>query len=515
MPKMTPPESGVKIRLYRKFLGDCLLLAFPTDQDGEAYYMMIDCGAFLSDPLEEVAKDIAESTEGEIDVVVMTHEHQDHLSGFGFSKPRKIFQDKTKINFHELWMAWTEGKSKLARDLQDDVKKGLAALHDTAMAMQGSGLAIGKEMSDEILDLMETSFAKTVDAARKNLLKLVPNPKKNHHTWDPGQWCEPLGEGGMRVYFFGPPKDLDLLRTNEVSGEHYDPKRFAIESAFHSAAMAYASLGEQVDHARPFGKEKHLDEDAAKEHSFFLKYYFGSRKRRLDKDEVPFGASWRNIDLDWLQQASNLALQYDGYINNTSLVMAIELPETGKVILLPGDAQGGNWLSWSDENQESLPTFNVDGEEVRSVDLLRRTVFYKVGHHGSHNGTLRAGLEQLGTDLPDEPLVAMIPTDEMYAWLSKTAGRWRMPYLPLYKRLLELTEGRVVQGDFGLPDMKERNTDPHPNPRFNGEMAYSDTLWDEVSSLALSFQSNIDDLRSQSDIYREEDLYFEYTILDE
>ena len=73
--------------------------------------------------------------------------------------------------------------------------------------------------------------------------------------------------------------------------------------------------------------------------------------------------------------------------NNTSLVLAIDLawracccsPPT------PRSATGspGATCKW-----------RVDGKPVTGPDLLARTVYYKVGHHGSHNATLREqGLE--------------------------------------------------------------------------------------------------------------------------
>ena len=68
--------------------------------------------------------------------------------------------------------------------------------------------------------------------------------------------------------------------------------------------------------------------------------------------------------------------------------MAIELVNSGKVLLFPGDAQVGNWLGWHEL------VWDVNGEEVNIKNLLKKTVFYKVGHHGSHNATLKEmGLE--------------------------------------------------------------------------------------------------------------------------
>jgi hypothetical protein len=73
-------------------------------------------------------------------------------------------------------------------------------------------------------------------------------------------------------------------------------------------------------------------------------------------------------------------------------------------------------------------------------DLLARTVFYKVGHHSSHNATLRTGGLELMTH---DDLVAFIPLDKGTA---KSQG-WDMPAAPLYARLVERTKNRVVISD--------------------------------------------------------------------
>ena len=49
---------------------------------------------------------------------------------------------------------------------------------------------------------------------------------------------------------------------------------------------------------------------------------------------------------------------------------------------------------------------------MTGADLLARTIFYKVGHHGSRNATLREGGLELMTD---PSLIAFIPTDEAMA----------------------------------------------------------------------------------------------------
>jgi hypothetical protein len=82
-------------------------------------------------------------------------------------------------------------------------------------------------------------------------------------------------------------------------------------------------------------------------------------------------------------------------------------------------------------------------------DLLRRVTFYKVGHHASHNATLRQfGLEKM----TDPRLTAAIPVVEAVAAIqgpgNKTFGKgWKMPYGDLYTDLKERTKDRIVRGD--------------------------------------------------------------------
>ncbi|MGI8924435.1 MAG: hypothetical protein ACR2HJ_10425 [Fimbriimonadales bacterium] len=107
-----------------------------------------------------------------------------------------------------------------------------------------------------------------------------------------------------------------------------------------------------------------------------------------------------------------LALQLDSATNNTSLAPAIEIIGSGEVLLFLGDAQVGSWTSWADLWWQA-----ADGQ-VLIDDLLANTVLYKVGHHGSHNATLRSeGLLKM----THPRLAAMIPVDRTMA--RRRAGR--------------------------------------------------------------------------------------------
>jgi hypothetical protein len=77
-------------------------------------------------------------------------------------------------------------------------------------------------------------------------------------------------------------------------------------------------------------------------------------------------------------------------------------------------------------------------------DLLKRVVFYKVGHHGSHNATLKAH----GLEMMNALQLAMIPVNVA---MAQTKNWNRMPLKELVAALNAKTNGAVVQADSPLP----------------------------------------------------------------
>jgi glyoxylase-like metal-dependent hydrolase (beta-lactamase superfamily II) len=94
----TPQNNPVKltsvtVRMYRPGLGDCFLLTFRGKQGTTEVkrYMLIDCGVLSgtsseSERLGKIIEDIQRETNGMLHTLVVTHEHADHLSGFGYHK---------------------------------------------------------------------------------------------------------------------------------------------------------------------------------------------------------------------------------------------------------------------------------------------------------------------------------------------------------------------------------------------------------------------------------------------
>jgi len=77
-----------------------------------------------------------------------------------------------------------------------------------------------------------------------------------------------------------------------------------------------------------------------------------------------------------------------------------------------------------------------------------------VGHHASHNATLR----ERGLELMTDPrLCAMIPVVEKTAREQKTKTSpegWAMPYGDLNTRLIQRTSGRLLRGDGDIAEEK-------------------------------------------------------------
>ena len=118
------------------------------------------------------------------------------------------------------------------------------------------------------------------------------------------------------------------------------------------------------------------------------------------------------------------------------------------MLLFPADAQQGNWLSWHDPDRKwTVPAADGTTQQIRAADLLARAVFYKVGHHASHNATAKGkGLEMM---TQSNELVAFIPVDRAVALGRHPKKSWRMPARALYRALLEHCQGRVVRSDLG------------------------------------------------------------------
>lgn len=457
--KVASPDAGpaVRVRMYRHGLGDCLLLAFPKTGGGD-YFVLIDCGVILGTPnaaplMATVAEDILKSTGGRVDVLVVTHEHWDHVSGFVQAKT--VFD---RLDVGEVWFAWTEDPAEeTARRLRRDRAERLAALWLGASWLRARLSAADASAEDaaavdraaEVLSFFgvdpaepppEGGFAAAAAANKTETVMRWVRDKAPPRYWRPGDVVDLPATGGVRAHVLGPPIHLPQLFKDlptKVGRETYElatgAEAVSALSLFGAALSAADAerVRPEFDLSVPFDPKYQITPAQAADVAFFRDHYLSERRAE----------GWRRIDGEWMAAAAEFALKLDSDTNNTSLALAFELPD-GQVLLFPADAQVGNWESWHDRADGTRREWTAGNRRVTAEALLSRTVLYKVGHHGSHNATLRdRGLEMMTA--PD--LVALMPVD---THVARNLKRWsRMPFDPLVARLRAGPARRLVAAD--------------------------------------------------------------------
>jgi hypothetical protein len=455
-------NGSLRVRMYRHGLGDCFLITLPK-VDGTPFYIMIDCGIIVGSPnpsiMEDVVKSIIADTDGFVDILVVTHEHYDHVSGFAIAQD--LFVEKQtsgKLAIGQVWFAWTEDPAdtfanRLRRERKKRKEKLAALVANIGMQPGSFGLKGVVDPIDHVLGFfgMEKGKPKAEGKAKVGgtgaAMEFVANLA-------PVRYCRPTDKpitlpdvNDVRIYVLGPPADEKMLKKTDSQTEVYHLANLgAAQSFFMTLPDAEKDKLERYQPFEPparyrlteMNKQSGSSGSAFDRHlKFFSAHYFGSTQEGADQ-------SWRRIDGTYMDAAAEFALQLDSATNNTSLALALELVDSGKVLLFVADAQVGNWLSW--QNVQWKLDANTT---VTASDLLRRTVFYKVGHHGSHNATAKAkGLELMQSD----DLVAFIPVDHK---MAVKKGWGKMPLPKLVKELNARTQGRLVVAD---EDYKPPNT---------------------------------------------------------
>lgn len=441
-----PAAPKVRVRMFRHGLGDCFLVTFDVGRDEK--HMLIDCGTLGNKrtqvKIPDVAKEIQSTIAGgRLDVVVATHEHKDHLSGF-----RNKEMQKLEGQVGNVWLAWTENPE------DEDAKSFATHKHDLGQALAAIALAAAESPEGQQIahllgfagtvagmddladaddlataDMLGADFAETVHEAME-FVRLKLAPERSY--WDPGTVFTEDWLPGFRIYVLGPPRGEEFMAD---MGDHHSEELYHVASALRTAArLHFAAKEMSAEEMAECQREQPFDQRFVERGDELMRLRYPAFFADADQ--------WRRIDVDWLSAATDLALQLDKMTNNSSLALAIERIADGKVLLFPADAQQGNWLSWHGLK------WKVPGKSqpVGVEDLLRRTVFYKVGHHASHNATLRdKGLELM----PPGELTAFIPVDREIALSRNPKGSWQMPAFHLYRRLLEICEGRVARSDLG------------------------------------------------------------------
>ncbi len=482
VPPLLPPANGVTVRMYRQGHGDCFLLAFPREGGGKPYYVMIDCGYkpgsnsadyfAKARPIADIVEHLRASCGGHLDLVILTHEHQDHLNGL-WKANNPYFAD---FEIEEAWVAWTEDPDNtLANALRerhrDQLLGLLGARNELALAVGDDDPAVsrldallglevggGEEKPDPAAMLAAAQDPeKSVNKQAMRLVKDKAAANKGCFYLHPG--LEPValdGAAGARAFIFGPPESAELIADEDPrDGEGFPADR--------PLSFAAAARSPQAERSSIFRRHYSIPREFAfdGETPHFIERYGSGIGPADDRDrvEVAADAPWRRIDEEWLYSAESLALKLNTGINNTSLVVAFELPQSKKVLFFAADAQRGNWVSWKDL------AFRDGTATVTAKELLARAVLYKAGHHGSHNATLSGtasdelpNLAWMGQGAAASEFTAMITAVSDWA-TTKNSPPWVHPLPSIREALERKAQGRVLQTDQNEPRKPDTMTD--------------------------------------------------------
>lgn len=408
-------ETDILLRMYNAGFGDAFLLELPVgpavgSPPSPPFRMLIDCGAHsLGYPrpgwkpeelVDQIIADISVGgAEPRLDVVVATHRHQDHVLGF------KVGAWKD-VRVGEVWMPWTE-------DPEDPIA--------TALRERQSRLALGMHLAFG-QPSFHNRFSKNPGLVA-SLQAMVANSLTNEAAMatlhggfrghpsrrflsagDPAS-IQPAGCPGLTVHVLGPSRSEAVIRDMDPpTGASYlrflDGRDAAGALPAGRSSSPSTATARPAPH-RPFSRSFTFDEGTYLSHWPDLIL--------APKVKEAAASIMRGDDM-----AATVAL--DKAVNGTSLMLMIEMGDA--YLLFPGDAQWGTWRGALDHPP--------------SRELLSRTTFYKVGHHGSHNATPKEFVETVlanrrlwgaATSVKHVDSWPLIPKDELMTALEGLTER--------------------------------------------------------------------------------------------
>jgi hypothetical protein len=435
------PITQVVIHMYKMGTGDCFVLKFMSEQE-VTFNMVIDCGCYTRkfDDIRPYVEELKRDVENQINVLVVSHEHNDHV--LGFQAGEALFTD-AELAVDRIWMGWPEnddddtvkewkqdyGQKKLALALAakrlEDVVEGEDFKAQFAGFKDGDAmLSLRRDFVRVLKDFVDLHVTGEYKGGLKGMVVVKDQIADNNITYlNPGDILKEIpGLDGVRIFVLGPPElHAEVDTEPEEPEDAYEHNKELNDSDLFVHALNATAKSHFSSRLSPFDE------------SFVMK------GNHPDAYRDPANA-WRRIDYDWLFSSGYFALRLNSMTNNLSLCLAIEFEDSGKVMLFPGDAEFGSWKSWHDVDWQEK-----GGIDIETKDLLNRVVLYKVAHHLSHNGTAKElGLQMMTSS----DLCAMASLD--YNVISSS---WKstMPSRMILKELLEKTKGRtIVMNEEGL-----------------------------------------------------------------
>jgi hypothetical protein len=376
-----PAPTKLRIRSYNVGFGDCFLLTFSYGAGERDRNVLIDFGSTKKSDfapeggMAAIARQIGRDCGEKLDMVVATHRHRDHISGFSRTPGTIIKALEPEL----VVQPWTEDprlepnatgprRGLRARGLVarlSDMQALAAEIHAQVPRLKASP-EVPAVLRAQIEFLGETNLKNA--AAVRNLRTMG----KREPVFASFGTKLPIADllPGVKIDVIGPPT---LVQSKAVARQRErDENEF-----WHLRARAGSGNG-------------------------------AARGARLFPGAVATGpmpqeARWVIPRIDAMHAGEMLAIvrRLDEALNNTSLILLIEV--LGEVLVFPGDAQIENW---------SYALFEAPNR--RSIrNRLRRAAFYKVGHHGSLNATpktLWKDFARKNTDAAPDRLWTMVST---------------------------------------------------------------------------------------------------------
>jgi beta-lactamase superfamily II metal-dependent hydrolase len=359
----------IRIRMYNVGFGDAFLVHIPT-ADGERR-VLIDCGQHLggiANPMNAVLEDLiaAVTVDGKprIDVVIATHRHFDHISGFDSKKWEAV-------EVGEVWLPWTERRGDPEADAVRTSQHRLAAALRARFADHNT--AVGW--------LALNSFGNA--GAERTLLQGFVGVEQRRYLPPADRADRTFSSSalpGVTVHALGPSRDPAVIATMIPPDEQ--------------AYRALAALDASRTRSRARTRAPLADVGSLFSDRYIRTPAQFARAHPALADDAAIDEVTAAAEEDLFGAASAM----EDAINGTSLMLLFEIGD--QRILFAGDAEWGTW-------NEALA-------DPEWRELFGRVTVYKVSHHGSFNGTPKG----FADDLLPKDAISLMSFHKVEKWPS-------------------------------------------------------------------------------------------------
>ena len=349
------------LRCYGVGFGDCFLLTFHYPGATGDRHMLVDFGSTQQPPnaqkklMAKIAADIAGVVGPRLHVLVATHRHEDHISGFATNakhdapgdviaglEPQLVIQPWTEVpeapaDFEGTAPAFTAAANGAHR-------MALRRMSQVAATVLRQTRHLPRAAASEIQFIGANGLSNM--AAVQNLARLGKKTRAAYVQYGSKVAALRTLLPGVKVSILGPPtikQKADVLKQSRVNRQEYwhFSRFWKLRAA--TARLSTTAAADLFPRAEAY-----------------------SSLRRM-----PVETRWFVQRLKTVRAAQLLGIvrAMDDALNNTSIILLLEAGK--KKLLFPGDAQWENWEL----------ALKKDAARLKDVAV------YKVGHHGSLNAT--------------------------------------------------------------------------------------------------------------------------------